>query len=60
MARPMKVELIRPGMKLMQSDGTSKTVREAKHHPFRSYIPVLFEDGTKEQLPVNTLVEVQE
>jgi hypothetical protein len=54
------VELIKPGMRLLQSDGTFKEVQEAKPHPFRNSVPVTFVDGTRDWLPVNTLVEVDE
>jgi hypothetical protein len=60
MTRPVRVELVRPGMKLLQSDGTFKEVQEAKPHRFRNHVPVTFTDGTRDSLPVNTLVEVEE
>jgi hypothetical protein len=47
-------------MRLIQSDGTARTVTEVVVHPFRGSIPVAFDDGGREHLPVNTLVEVED
>lgn len=60
MTHLVRTELIKPGMRLLQSDGMFKEVAKAKPHPFSNSVPVQFVDGSQDNLPVNTLVEVGE